>query len=326
MLLIFLPAALLKAEQFGLFDTPTLIAPHVRKDGTVVNAHMRVVKKRAAQPIKARVVARHPHTLDLFAGHDQPIIVGQTGDLFAQQEPAKREPVAEQARVIGNIKDGRDGSFYVTSPSGYVLHVNQMMVRPSSREQAEQDLAKYQESMQAIEATGIKPGDKVTTEFFGKPAVVTASHWMDIRGGKTLMMVGRGGGISSFVDLDKLKPGVHVHGREGWESNLIRAREYADALEIGRKGKTLETLVAEIREKIGQPAPDHIPDATKMVAPAADVKCSAAARRQKPGSARRAWPLPMRLCRKASASRYARRPTLTAGKPCRALPTAAARR
>lgn len=97
MLLIFLPAALLKAEQFGLFDTPTLVAPHVRKDGTLVNAHMRVVKKRAAQPIKARVVARHkPHTLDLFAGHDQPIIVGQSGDLFAQ--PAKA-PVTASIQV-----------------------------------------------------------------------------------------------------------------------------------------------------------------------------------------------------------------------------------
>lgn len=272
MLLIFLPAALLKAQQFGLFDTPTLIAPHVRKDGTLVNAHMRVVKKRAAQPIKARVIASHPHTLDLFAEHDEPIIVGQTGDLFAQPAPAKPAPVAEKPKAIGNIKDGRDGSFYLTSPSGYVLHVNQMMVRPSSREQAEKDLAKYRDAMQSIEATGIKPGDKVTTEFFGKPAVVTASHWMDVRGGKTLMMVGRGGGISSFVDLDKLKPGVHVHGRDGWESKLTRAREYADALEISTKGKALETLVAEIREKIGQPAPDHIPDAAKMVEPAADVK------------------------------------------------------
>ncbi|SMF93905.1 hypothetical protein SAMN02949497_1201 [Methylomagnum ishizawai] len=44
--LLFTPADLLKAEQLGLFDMPTQVRAHTRKDGAVVAPHIRLQKKR----------------------------------------------------------------------------------------------------------------------------------------------------------------------------------------------------------------------------------------------------------------------------------------
>uniref|UniRef100_UPI002583D61D SNF2-related protein n=1 Tax=Pseudomonas sp. TaxID=306 RepID=UPI002583D61D len=82
-MLLILFKDLLKAQQLGLFASPTLVAPHVRKDGTLVHAHMRVVKKRPTVPLKGRITsAPRPHTPDLFATHDEPVVIGHTRDLF----------------------------------------------------------------------------------------------------------------------------------------------------------------------------------------------------------------------------------------------------
>lgn len=94
-MLLILFKDLLKAQQLGLFASPTLVAPHFRKDGTMVQAHIRVVKKRPAAPIKARITsAPRPHTPDLFAAHDEPVVIGQTRDLF-DAAPAPRAAQAD---------------------------------------------------------------------------------------------------------------------------------------------------------------------------------------------------------------------------------------
>lgn len=80
---------LIKSDQLGLFETTTIVKPHVRKDGVLVDAHPRRVKRKQ-EPIKA-VVKKKPDdhgTLDLFASDHEPI----TADLFDHQSAA---PVAE---------------------------------------------------------------------------------------------------------------------------------------------------------------------------------------------------------------------------------------
>lgn len=94
-MLLILFKDLLKAQQLGLFASPTLVAPHVRKDGTLVNAHIRVVKKRPMAPLKGRITsAPRPHTPDLFATHEEPVVIGQTRDLF-DSAPAPRAAQAD---------------------------------------------------------------------------------------------------------------------------------------------------------------------------------------------------------------------------------------
>lgn len=93
-MLLILFKDLLKAQQLGLFASPTLVAPHVRKDGTLVNARIRVVKKRPTAPLKGRITsAPRPHTPDLFAAHDEPVVIGHTRDLFdAAPAPRAAQP------------------------------------------------------------------------------------------------------------------------------------------------------------------------------------------------------------------------------------------
>lgn len=80
---------LLKADQLGLFDTPTYVDPHTRKDGTFVHGHMSRRKRRTVQASSAPPHAGAPKMEAYIKKHGGADALRATIEGFSPDQRAK---------------------------------------------------------------------------------------------------------------------------------------------------------------------------------------------------------------------------------------------